>query len=45
MKHIRYYLFLFLAASILNGCGLYTRYSRHGFEAIVELSVCATADR
>lgn len=34
MKHIRYYLFLFLAASILNGCGLYTRYSRP------ELDIC-----
>ena len=28
MKHTVYCLFLFLAASILSGCGLYTRYSR-----------------
>lgn len=34
MKHIHYYLFLFLATSILNGCGLYTSYSRP------ELDVC-----
>ena len=34
MKHIHNYLFLFLAASILNGCGLYSRYSRP------ELDVC-----
>ena len=34
MKHIHNYLLLFLAASILNGCGLYSRYSRP------ELDVC-----
>lgn len=28
MKHLKCYLFLLLAAPILNGCGLYTRYSR-----------------
>lgn len=28
MKHTVYCLFLFLAASMLSGCGLYTRYSR-----------------
>lgn len=35
MKHIHYYLFIFLATSILlSGCGLYTRYSRP------ELKIC-----
>lgn len=34
MKRIHYYLILFFAASILNGCGLYTRYSRP------ELDIC-----
>ena len=45
MKHLHNYLFIFLAASILNGCGLYTHYSRP------ELDICtdslyrtATAD-
>lgn len=37
MKHIHYYLFLFLAYSILlSGCGLYTRYSRPKLEVCTD---------